>query len=246
MGLPPPDLGLGAAALLTAASFATSLISAGFGLGGGVLLLALMGVLLPPAALIPVHGVAQLGSNAGRALVMRAAVDRRALGPFLLGSAAGALAGAAVAVELPPGAIRVGVGVFILWTLLAPPPPVLRRAAGAMGAASSFLSMFVGATGPFVSAFVRALGRDRRGTVATHAAFMTAQHLLKCAAFGLFGFAFAPWLGLCAAMLAAGFLGTLVGERLLARLPERTFRLILNATLALAAAELIRAGLTGG
>lgn len=246
MPLLPPEVGVEAAALLTATSFGTSLISAAFGLGGGVLLLAIMGAVLPAAALIPVHGVVQLGSNAGRAVVMRAHVDRRALPPFLIGSALGAAAGGAVAVDLPPAAIRVGVGLFIVWSLVARPPALFRRAAGPAGAASSFLSMFFGATGPFVAAFVRALGRERQGTVATHAVFMTAQHLLKTAAFGLFGFAFGPWLALIAAMLAAGFLGTLVGDRLLMRLPERTFRLILNAVLALAAAQLIWAGLTGG
>jgi hypothetical protein len=39
-----------------------------FGIGGGAALLAVMASLVPPAALIPVHGVVQVGSNLGRAL----------------------------------------------------------------------------------------------------------------------------------------------------------------------------------
>jgi hypothetical protein len=49
------------------ASAFTSLITASLGLGGGVLLLALLGQILPPTALITIHGVGQFFSNIGRA-----------------------------------------------------------------------------------------------------------------------------------------------------------------------------------
>ena len=52
------------AVLLVIASLATSFLTAAFGIGGGFTLIALM-ALLPPAALIPIHGIVQLGSNAG-------------------------------------------------------------------------------------------------------------------------------------------------------------------------------------
>jgi len=90
----PAGLGAGTAALLVAASFFTSALTAGLGIGGGVALLSVMGYVLPVAALIPVHGVVQLGSNAGRALVQRAHIGWAVILPFLAGSAAGAAAGA--------------------------------------------------------------------------------------------------------------------------------------------------------
>ncbi|PKQ08777.1 MAG: sulfite exporter TauE/SafE family protein [Alphaproteobacteria bacterium HGW-Alphaproteobacteria-10] len=232
-------------AALVGASFATSLISAAVGLGGGVALLALLAALLPPAALIPVHGMVQLGSNAGRAAIMARHVDRRALIPFFGGAALGALAGGAMVVDLSPHWVQIGVGAFILWSIAARPPAFFRRAAAPTGAISSFLSMFFGATGPFVAAYVRALGLDRLGVVATHAAFMTAQHLLKTLAFGLFGFAFAAYLPLIAAMLAAGFAGTVAGKRMLMRLPEARFRLALNAILIALALRLLWNGVQG-
>ena len=55
--------------LLTGASFISSFITAAVGIGGGGLLLAIMAVLVPTSALIPVHGLVQFGSNAGRVLV---------------------------------------------------------------------------------------------------------------------------------------------------------------------------------
>jgi uncharacterized membrane protein YfcA len=78
--------------------------------------------------------------------------------------------------------------------------------------------------------------------VATHAACMTAQHLLKVIAFGLLGFAFGDYLGLIAGMVAFGFLGTLAGGRVLMKIDERRFELVLNAILVILAARLIWEG----
>lgn len=238
----PPEIGWPVALALTGASFCTSLITAAFGIGGGAVLLAILATLLPPAALIPVHGVVQLGSNTGRTLVMLPHLARSILLPFLAGSLIGIALGAMVVVELPPAAIRIGVGAFILWSVVATPPAIFRRSAWIAGAGSSFLTMFFGATGPFVAAYVKTQELGRMAYVATHAACMTAQHLLKVIAFGLLGFAFSAYLGLIAGMVGAGFLGTLAGRRVLMRLDERRFGLVLNAILVVLAARLIWEG----
>ena len=245
----PDGLGLPVALALMAASYCTSLLTAAFGIGGGVVLLGILATLLPPAALIPVHGVVQLGSNAGRALILRAGIARDVLLPFVLGSLVGIALGGLLVVELPPAGVRIGVGVFILWSLVAKPPAVLRRSAWLAGGVSSFLTMFFGATGPFVAAYVKTQGLGRVAYVGTHAACMMAQHLLKVIAFGLLGFAFAEYLGLIAGMIAFGFLGTLTGRKVLMRIDERRFGLVLNAILVVLAARLIWDGattLTGG
>ncbi|MBD3765767.1 MAG: sulfite exporter TauE/SafE family protein, partial [Rhodobacterales bacterium] len=54
--LMPPDMTTGVAAALLVTSVAASFITIAFGIGGGVLLLAVMASLVPPVALIPVHG----------------------------------------------------------------------------------------------------------------------------------------------------------------------------------------------
>jgi uncharacterized membrane protein YfcA len=199
---------------------------------------------LPPAALIPVHGLVQLGSNTGRTIVLRADVAQGVLVPFLVGSLVGITAGGLLAVELPPAGVRIAVGAFILWSLVARPPAFLRRSAWLAGGASSFLTMFFGATGPFVAAYVRTQALGRVAYVATNAACMTMQHLLKVIAFGLLGFAFGEYLGLIAGMVAFGFLGTLSGRQVLLRIDERRFAFILNAILVVLALRLIWDGAT--
>ena len=70
--------------LLTLASLVTSFMTAAFGIGGGVVLIVVMALLVPPAALIPVHGIIQLGSNGGRVAIMAKDVVWRPMMPFTL------------------------------------------------------------------------------------------------------------------------------------------------------------------
>ena len=51
------------------ASMATSFITSAFGIGGGAILLGLLAVKLPPVALLPIHGIVQIGYNLGRTII---------------------------------------------------------------------------------------------------------------------------------------------------------------------------------
>jgi uncharacterized protein len=243
----PEGIGVGGGGLLVVASFFTSALTAAFGLGGGIAMLALLGAFVPVAALIPVHGAVQLGSNTGRAWHQRAHVRTDIFGPFLVGSLLGAAAGGAVVVQLPDAALKVVLGLFIIavtWTKI-PGFDRLGMAGLAIGSGvTALVTMFVGATGPLLSAFfAQILPDDRKALVATHAAGMTIQHFLKVVVFGVAGFAFAQWIPLIAAMVASGYLGTVYGSAWLERLPEETFRRWFRIGITLLAADMIRRGL---
>ncbi len=238
----PPELGPLTGLALLGVSFLGSFITAAFGIGGGIVVLAVFASLLSPAALIPVHGVIQLGSNAGRAIIMREHISVSVFASFAIGALIGVVLGAIVVIDLPPAAIQIGVGCFILWTIVAKPPPFLRRAAWIAGAASTFLTMFFGATGPFVAAYIKSHGFDRMIHVGTQAACMTLQHGLKVVAFGILGFAFGPYLLLMVGMIAFGFAGTVVGRKVLMKIDEKRFNLALNAILIVLACRLVWAG----
>lgn len=246
----PEGIGAAAGLLLVVASFFTSALTAAFGLGGGIAMLALLGLFVPVAALIPVHGAVQLGSNTGRAWHQRAHVRWDIFGPFLAGSLLGAAAGATVVVQLPDAILKVVLGLFIIAVTWARIPGFdrLGRAGLAIGSAvTALITMFVGATGPLLSAFfAQIMPDDRKALVATHAAGMTAQHFLKVVVFGLAGFAFAQWLPLVAVMIASGYLGTVYGTAWLERLPEEAFRRWFRIGITLLAADMIRRGLFAG
>lgn len=242
MDLLPADFSPWLAAGLVAVSFLSSLLTVTAGLGGGTIMIAVMASVMPAPAVIPTHGVIQLGSNAGRAAVLRQFVNRPVLAWFTVGALVGAVAGGSVMVVLPPAVIKLVIGAFILWSVWG--PKFSRRrisdpAFAPVGVGTTFLTMFVGGTGPFVAAFVSPERFGKEPTVATHAACMTVQHGLKVAVFGFFGFAFGPWIPLLIAMVVGGFLGTLVGRMVLLRLPERAFLVAFKTVLTLLALRLL-------
>jgi len=245
VSLLPPAMPLLDAGLLVAASLVTSFISATFGIGGGFTLIALLALLLPPAALIPVHGIVQLGSNAGRVGIMLKQVVWRPVLPFVIGTVIGASLGAMVVVQLPPWAVQLALGNFIIWAVFGKLPPIQQRYILLGGVVSSFLTMFFGATGNFIAAMVKSMNLDPVPHVATHSLMMTFQHLAKVLIFGLIGFQFGPYMILIIGMLISGFIGTIIGSRFLTKAGGRYFKPVLNTILSLAAARLIWAGVEG-
>src|SRR3546814_13558964 len=76
---------------------------------------------------------------------------------------------------------------------------------------------------------VKSMRLARLDHVATHAACMLAQHFIKVIAFGLLGFNYGPYAGLVAAMIASGFLGTLVGKHVLVKMNDAIFHRVLRS-----------------
>lgn len=242
IALLPESLSLSVALFLLASSVITSMITASLGAGGGVLLLILMATWMPAAAIIPVHGMIQLGSNGGRAVLTWKHIDWRTVAAFAPGVILGAAAGAWLLVSLPAYLWQLTIAVFVLYLCWGPPLP--KSAFGPVGvfiaaAVTSFISLFVGATGPLVAAFVKQIHVDRFRTVATFATTMVLQHAPKAVVFGVTGFVFAHWLPFILAMVACGFAGTWVGLRALNSLNNHWFNKALNLILTVLALRLI-------
>jgi uncharacterized membrane protein YfcA len=235
-------LALWSFALLCGVSFLGSFITAALGLGGGTLTLASMALFMPPVALIPLHGVMQLGSNGGRALLMYRHVLKGIVPVFLIGTIVGAAIGGQVVVTLPIYLLKSILAVFILYSVWAPrfqaSDPGKKTFFG-VGALAAFTTMFVGATGVLIAPFVFAACRNRQEIVATHATLMTIQHFFKVIVFGFLGFAFGPYIPFLIGVIVFGFAGTYIGKFALDRLPEHLFRTILKFILTALAARLL-------
>lgn len=230
--LPLPLLDL---ILLSLTSMLTSGITASMGIGGGAILLAVMANMLPPLALIPVHGMVQFGSNAGRAVMTRIHIDWQLVGFFFAGAVIGSLVGYHLLVQLPIGWLLVAVALFILFNVWGPKPEkhqLSNHGVVVAGAGTTILSLFVGATGPLVASYIYRQGYDRHASIATLSGCLTLQHVLKLVTFSAAGFVFWPWLLPIVAMIGCGLVGTWLGLKLLNRLPvalfQRAFRWILT------------------
>ena len=243
----PDGISALAAAGLVVASFFTSALTAAFGVGGGVAMLAILGLVMPVSALIPVHGVVQLGSNTGRAWKQRAHIHWPLLAPFLIGAVAGSVAGGFAVVQLPDAWMKIVLAAFIIavtWTKVPGFDALSHAGLVAGGAVIGALTMIFGATGPMIAAFLgQSIRDDRKKLVATHALLMTVLHALKIVVFGAMGFAFGRYLPLVAAMIASGYAGTVFGTALLDRMPEAAFRRWFKIALTLLALDMARRGL---
>lgn len=231
--------------LLILLSVLTSAFTAAVGVGGGVLMIMALAQVMPAAALIPVHGMVQLGSNVGRTALTWRHVDRITLAAFLPGVVLGALAAAWLLVRLPSGVLELCIAAFVLFTCWGPGLP--KRALGrggvlVAGAVTTLLSSLVGASGPMVAAFIKQSQVGRLAKVATFSACMLLQHLSKAFVFGVAGFVFHDWLALILVMVAAGFLGTWLGLRVLNRLSDHRFDSLFKWALTLLALRLVWLG----
>lgn len=224
------------------------MITATLGLGGGILLIAFMPGILPPAAVVPVHGVVQLASNTSRTVFGWPHLQWRLVGPFVLGAAAGAALAGPLVEAIPDEYLPLLLGAFILVSTWGPKPRRAWRLPGtfvSVGFLQTGLSLFVGAAGPLNMPFLlrENLGRDR--TVVTHGAQMVCVHGFKLGAFVLLGFDFTPYLPLALGMVAAVTLGSYLGTRWRGRLPEALFaRLLRLLVTALALRMIVQALLT--
>jgi len=227
---------------LIGVSFLTSTLTATIGLGGGVLLIAVMPGLLPAVAIEPVHGAVQLASNASRVLLGAGHLDWPILRPFAAGAVLGAAAGAPAVSAFDFSRLPLYLGVFIILVTWLPGPPATGRLPGRfflLGATQAWLSLFVGATGPFTRPLLLGEGLPRDRLVVTLGGAMTIIHVVKLVVFGLAGFAFGPYLGLTAGMVAAVVVGSWVGTRLRRHVPEAPLRRGLRIVLTVLAVRMI-------
>lgn len=249
MSLLPPEVTPGFAIVLVVLSYFTSALTAVVGVGGGIFLISVMASFLPPAIVIPIHAVVQLGSNGGRAALMRRDIDWRIAMLFAMGAIVGIVVAAKIFVALTTQTLQLLLGLFILvsiWTPKFKASSIPIKGFPLVGAVATFCTMFVGATGPFVAAFLSPERLGRHKVVATAASCMITQHVLKVVAFGYLGFHFLPWLPIVAAMVIVGFLGTLSGRKLLDRIPEHLFVQVFRVVVTLLALRLLWAALSNG
>ncbi len=222
------------------ASTVTSLITASLGLGGGVTLLALLGQVLPATALIPIHGVGQFFSNIGRAYVHRSYLEWAYLRTFSLGSVVGAL------LVLPLVSLMDGVsaGLFlgafiIIATWRAQWLKLFRWHPAFSGAITSALSMLFGATGPLVMSVLPNENWSKQSVVGTHGAAMSFQHGFKVLAFGLIGFELLAYWKIILALLVGAVVGNILGQRVLSKISDQRFRVVLKWVLTLLAMRMM-------
>lgn len=229
---------------LCAATLAVSFAVSASGPTGGMQMAAVAAT-MPPGLVIPLHAWITGFSALFRALGLRREIDWRFVAWFVPASAAASLPMAAVIATADFTFVQAAVALYILASavliVLRPETrlTVRRRRPVTFGVITGALSMIVGATGPLLMTLMQGGYDAKERLSATFSACLTFQHLSKIVLFGLIGVSILGHPIVLGLTLAAAAAGTLMGRRLLIRLPERLYRLLLAAALAAVSAALL-------
>jgi len=222
----------GFAALVTVVAFATSVISAVFGMAGGMILMGVYAAALPVQVAMILHGVTQLFANGFRAFLLRDRIYIAGLGWYALGAALALAFFVWLALVVARPVVFVLLGGIPLVLSLVPRrfAPRFEHKAPAMacGALVTAAHLLAGVSGPLLDVFFVRAELDRFEVIATKAVTQTAGHAMKIAYFAALvpdsGLEVEIPLWLYPTLVACAYLGTKAGGKVLESLSDAHFR----------------------
>lgn len=223
-------------------AFFTSALTAALGLGGGVILLAIMPSYMPFTAAIPLHGAVQLASNISRFLTDMKHVRWDLVPIYALGALIGVALGYLLLGKIPETYLPLGLGMFILlitWTNLLKRFGRWVENLGVIGSIQAFLSLFIGSTGLLSPPILLQKDLPKDEVIVTHAVHMSIMHSFKIAAFAAAGVAFWDYGALIIGMVPASFIGSWAGGKCRNLISEKQGRIILKVMITFLALNLI-------
>jgi uncharacterized membrane protein YfcA len=224
-------------ALLALVAFIAALLAAVTGFGGAAVLLPMLVFVFGVREAIPILTVAQLIGNGSRVWFNRRELDWRVVGWFALGGVPMALLGGVLFAHAPLAALTRVLGAFLILIVAIRHMPKFKafrtplKGFATIGAVLSFLSALLGSVGPLMAPFFLAYGLVKGAYIGTEALSTVVMHVTKLIAYResavlpvhavLSGLALGP------IMVAGSF----AGKRVVDRLPERVFVLLIDLTL---------------
>lgn len=216
--------------VLAASTLVTAFISGILGMAGGMILMGVLLAFLPLPAAMMLHGISQLASNGGRALMLRNEVDWHVFRGYVVGAALALGLFAATSIVVGKAAALIAMGLTPFAALLLPEKlhlNVERRGHSALcGFVCLALNLVAGIAGPILDAFFVRSKMSRHAVVATKALTQTLSHLVKIVYFGgviaVQGGEVSPWL--IPTMVLLAFLGTSLSRPVLERMSDASFR----------------------
>lgn len=206
------------------------------GFGGAAVLLPALVAFFGIREAIPILTVAQLIGNGSRVWFNRRELDWRVVGWFALGAVPLALIGGYLFAKAPLTALTRLLGAFLLlvvvWRHVHPKPKSFPVASFAgIGAGASFLSSLLGSVGPIMAPFFLAYGLVKSAYIGTEALSTVVMRIATLVAYRQTAVLTwnATWIGLLLGPVM--ILGSFIGKRIVDRLPERVFVLIIEGVL---------------
>jgi len=233
------------AGVIVAAALTASTLAAVAGFGGAAIMLPILVWAVGVRDAVPLLTVAQLMGNLSRVWFNRGELALPVVKRFALGAVPAAAVGGVVFATAPAEALVRLLGVFLLLTVAYRHSPWGKNShiglSGflPLGAASGVISAIVGVVGPFMAPFFLAYGLVRGAYIGTEALATVVMHVVKLGVYGGFALLSLRILLIGLAIGAVMFLGSYLGKRILARMPEQVFPYIIEAVLVVAGLRFI-------
>lgn len=215
--------------IIALATLLTSIISGVLSMAGGVILMGALGLLLPVAAAMVLHGVAQTASNGSRIVFHRQHIQWPVLLPYL-GGALGALALFMVFIFLPDMAlVFIVIGLFPFISQMIPDRLNLDIERPAIAVACGFsvtaTQLVAGASGPVLDVFYVKSRLTRHQVLATKAVTQTSSHVIKLGYYlAVIGLTVDLPMWVYGLVIAAAIAGNAVGNTIVGRIDDAQFR----------------------
>lgn len=223
--------------LLFVVSVGTAMVSTATGMGGGVLLFAVILRFFPLKATVPIHGFVQMFANVIRTVVLRRHLLWRMCLPFVVGALLGILSIwwllDRIKSELVPSCIIL---TLIVYALFKPKRlPALNipfSAFGLVGYATGFLGILIGAVDPILSPFFIREDLSKQEVVANKSLMQSVVHLSKLPVFLSVGFNYGEVSGVLLVLVVGSVIGTVIGVSVLERISRKLFVWVFKLILA--------------
>jgi len=226
--------------LLAGGAFLASTLAAVAGFGGSAVLLPALVLVFGVRDAIPILTVAQLIGNLSRVCFNRREIDLPVVGWFALGGVPAALVGGFLFASAPLTFLTRLLGIFLIAVVVhrhAGKASALRvplRGFAILGAAFSFLSALLGSIGPIMIPFFLAYGLVKGALIGTEALATVVMHVTKLVAYESTAILTSRSITVGLALGSIMIFGSFVGKKILDRLPEKIFVLLIEATLLIA------------
>lgn len=233
--------------LLAVATLVAGTLSAVTGFGGAAILLPLLIAMFGPREAIPILTVAQLIGNGSRVWFNRSDLDFQVVGRFAIGAVPAAIIGSLLFANAPLSALTRLLGAFLILVVVyrhvrKRPRSMPLNTFTLLGAISSFLSALLGTVGPLMAPFFLGYGLTRAAYIGTESLCSLIMHVVKLGTYGSVSLVSSTGVGFGTIMGLGLLTGAYIGKRIVDRVSERVFVLLVEATLVVAGLRFLIGG----
>jgi len=231
--------------LLVVGTLAASTIAAVTGFGGAAVLLPFLVAVFGVRDAIPALTIAQLVGNGSRGWFNRAEVNYQVVGWFALGSLPAGLLGGVLFASAPLPILTRLLGGFLLLVVVfrhvqkLKMPQMRLRWFAPLGILTSFLSAVVGTAGPIVAPFFLAFGLVKGAYIGTEALSAVVMHASKLVAYSSADVLSMRGLAIGLLLGPILILGSFVGKKIVNRVPDQVFVMLIEIVLLVSGALLL-------